>query len=85
LVCFQTLLVYFQTLWVCFPTIWYLHSAVIWYIFPVLACCIKKNLATLATTRKQGFRQDCGREFFKELGPVHTYIEFFFSCKVNVI
>jgi hypothetical protein len=35
------------------------HFVFIWYIFPVLVSCIKKNLATLVyiiTLRQQGFR-----------------------------
>jgi hypothetical protein len=43
----------------CFMTIWsilrpigifyghFVHFVVVWYIFPVLVCCTKKNLATL--------------------------------------
>jgi hypothetical protein len=37
---------------VYFTTIWYVllpfgTFMVIWYVFPVLVCCTKKNLATL--------------------------------------
>jgi hypothetical protein len=33
---------------VYYVDIWYLHIMVIWYIFPVLVCCTKKNLAILS-------------------------------------
>jgi hypothetical protein len=29
----------------------------IWYSFPVLVCCIKKNLATLADNERNGWLQ----------------------------
>jgi hypothetical protein len=28
------------------------HSVAIWYIFPVMVYCVKKNLATLATDQR---------------------------------
>jgi hypothetical protein len=30
-----------------FMTIWYVHCVVLWYIYSVLVCCTKKNLAAL--------------------------------------
>jgi hypothetical protein len=40
----------FMFIW-CFVAIWcfgghLVHFMAVWYIFPVLVCCIKKNLAT---------------------------------------
>jgi hypothetical protein len=37
---------------------------VIWYIFPVLVFCIKKNLATLFATAVQGGQKSFTNNFF---------------------
>jgi hypothetical protein len=37
---------------VSFEAIWYMYVMVIWYLFTVLVCCTKKNLATLAPSRR---------------------------------
>jgi hypothetical protein len=59
------ILVYFIAIWSILRSIgifydhlvWYV--VVVWYIFPVLVCCTKKNLATLAGSR-------CGEKKFGE-------------------
>jgi hypothetical protein len=45
------MLVFFMAIWSLSPIfgICLVNFTVIWYIFPVLVCCIKINLATLAT------------------------------------
>jgi hypothetical protein len=55
-------LVYFQPF-----DIFYGHLAyflAIWYIFPVLVCCSKKNLATLLETMVLPNSEKCLAEFF---------------------
>jgi hypothetical protein len=42
------------------------HFAVIWYIFPVLVCCAKKNLATPDTSRTEKTRESGVNVFFGE-------------------
>jgi hypothetical protein len=50
--------------------IWYILWSV-WYILPVLVCCTKKNLATLAWTELESSRAivEMGRAWARSSGP----------------